>query len=266
MDSGSSPRNGPPLDIIIPVYNEGDNIGSLLKLLGEKVKTPFRALVCYDFDEDNTLPVLNNYKAYYDILKVKNQGEGVHGAVVTCFKKSKADCVIVFPADDMYNQAIIDEMYGKCKEGCDIVVASRFMKGGLMKGCPWIKSILVRTASLTLFWLSSIPVRDASNGFRLFSRRLLDSVHIESTQGFTYSLELLVKCRRLGWEIDEVPARWFERTKGKSRFRVVQWIPRYLKWYFYGLATTWLRKKPETVKIKRKLFNERAKKNSIFDC
>ena len=251
MNSRTMSQNCPYLDIIIPVYNEGDNITSVLNLLGEKVKTPFRVLICYDFDEDNTLPVLNSYKAHFEILKVKNQGKGVHKAIITGFERSYADCIIVFPADDTYNQQILDKMYKKFREGCDIVVASRFTKGGSMKGCPWLKSILVRTASFTLFWLSSIPVRDASNGFRLFSRRLLESVLIESNQGFTYSLELLVKCERLGWQIGEVPAQWFERLKGKSRFRVIQWVPRYLKWYFYGLSTKWLRRKPETVKVKK---------------
>ena len=82
------------------------------------------------------------------------------------------------------------------KNNADIVVASRFIKGGSMKGCPLLKSILVRTASFTLFKLSSIPVRDASNGFRLFSGRLLKKVQIEARLGFAYSLELLVKCNR----------------------------------------------------------------------
>ena len=64
-------------------------------------------------------------------------------------------------------------MYDKfLSEKADIVVASRFIKGGTMVGCPFLKAILVRTASTTLYLLSSIPVRDASNGFRLFSDRL----------------------------------------------------------------------------------------------
>ena len=72
-----------------------------------------------------------------------------------------------------------------------------------MKNCPLIKSILVRTASFTLYFLSSIPVRDASNGFRLFSRKLLKQIKIESKVGFAYSLELLVKCHRLKKNIVE---------------------------------------------------------------
>ena len=112
-----------------------------------------------------------------------------------------------------------------------------------MNGCPLIKSILVRSASFTLFFLSSIPVRDASNGFRLFSKNLLNKVIIESRLGFAYSLELLVKCNRLGLKIDEIPAKWEERTEGKSNFKIFKWLGNYLKWYFYGLETFWLGKK-----------------------
>ena len=89
-----------------------------------------------------------------------------------------------------------------------------------MKGCPLIKSILVRTASFTLYYLSSIPIKDASNGFRLFSRKLLNEVNIESKVGFAYSLELLAKCNRLNYKISEIPAQWEERSEGSSRFKL----------------------------------------------
>ena len=146
-------------------------------------------------------------------------------------------------------------MYLAFKKDNDVVVASRFIKGGSMKGCPFIKSILVRAASSTLFILSSIPVKDASNGFRLFSRRLLNSVNIESKVGFAYSLELLAKCNRLKFKIDEIPAQWEERSEGSSRFKIIKWLPEYLRWYFYGLSTTWLKKGPEDVKKKDINFN-----------
>ena len=67
------------------------------------------------------------------------------------------------------NGKIIDRMVEKYKEGYDIVAPSRFMKGGSMKNCPFIKSIIVRFASFTLYHLSSIPIEDASNGFRSVS-------------------------------------------------------------------------------------------------
>ena len=134
-------------------------------------------------------------------------------------------------------------MYKLYLNGADIVVASRFINGGSMKNCPLLKSIIVRLASSTLFFLSSIPVRDASNGFRLFSKKILNLIKIESRVGFAYSLELLVKCDRLKMKILEIPSQWEERSEGQSRFKVFKWLPQYFKWYIYGLTTTWLGKK-----------------------
>lgn len=231
------------LDIIVPVYNEGQNITGVLDSLNESVDTPFRMLVCYDHDEDNTLGVVKDYseKVKFPILLVKNQGRGAGEAVITGFRKSEAAAVIVLPADDDYNARIIDLMYEKFGEGSDIVSASRFLRGGCMKGCPLLKSVLVRTASFTLYWLAGIPSHDATNGFRLFSRRVLDQIDIESREGFTYSLELLVKAHRRGYRIEEVPAFWFERKEGKSRFRLGGWLPHYIRWYMYGIATRMMR-------------------------
>ncbi len=239
-------------DVIIPVYNEGKNIINVLEGLRTHVKTPFQILICYDRDDDDTLAALRSYHASFNIRLVKNRGHGAHGAVVTGFRASTAPAALVFPADDIHNAAIVDAMYRAFREGCDVVSASRFMKGGLMKGCPWLKALLVRASAFTLYRFARLPTRDASNGFRLFSRRLLDTIPIESSRGFTYSIELLVKCHRLGWKIGEVPVVWFERTCGTSRFRVVKWLPAYLRWYFYAFATTYLKYGPRSVvKIKK---------------
>lgn len=236
------------LDIVIPVFNEGDNILDVLSALRVSVATPFRVLVCYDHDSDNTLDALRKQReSKPEVVLVKNRGRGAHGAVVTGFSASDAPAVLVFPADDTYNAGIIDSMYRAFREGCDVVVASRFMPGGKMEGCPWLKGLMVRGSSFTLAYLARLPAHDASNGLRLFSRRLLDRVELESSQGFVYSIELLVKCHRLGWKIGEVPALWFQRTHGESRFRVGRWLPAYLRWYFYPFATTYLRRGAGTV-------------------
>ena len=85
----------------------------------------------------------------------------------------------------------------------------------------------------------------------MFSRRAVDRIAVESDRGFCYSIELLVKCHRLGWRIGEVPAQWIERRHGASRFQVVKWLPAYLRWYFYAFATTYLRRKPGTVRMRQ---------------
>jgi hypothetical protein len=84
----------------------------------------------------------------------------------------------------------------------------------------------------------------------MFSRRVIDRIEVESRQGFCYSIELLVKAHRLGWTVAEVPVTWIERQSGESRFRVLKWLPAYLRWYGYAFATTFLRRPPRTVTLK----------------
>ena len=239
------------LEIVIPIYNEGDKVIKLLHRFQNIIKTQNRIFLCYDTEKDNIFQYKNDLKKFkFEVVLVKNPSTGPCSAVKAGLYYGNSDCVIVYPADDLLNINIIDQMYVAFVNNNDVVVASRFMKGGSMKGCPLVKSILVRLSSSTLYFLSSIPVRDASNGFRLFSRRLLDSVNVESKVGFAYSLELLVKCNRLKLKIFEIPAQWEERSEGESRFMIFKWHPEYLRWYFYGLSTTWLKKSAYAVKKK----------------
>jgi glycosyltransferase involved in cell wall biosynthesis len=240
----------PRLDLIIPVYNEGANILATLGALAREVRTPTRVLICYDSEEDDTLPAVRNNPDAYTGLNVgfvRNPGRGAHDAVLAGFAASTAPIIVVYPADDDFNAGIIDRMAAMIAEGRDVVCASRFMPGGTMRGCPWLKAALVRTAAFTLHRLAALPTRDPTSGFRMFSRRVIDQIDIESDEGFCYSIELLVKAHRLGWRIGEVPALWFERKHGSSRFRVLKWLPAYLRWYRYAFATTFLGYAPNTV-------------------
>ena len=248
MNAAARPR----LDIVIPVYNEGANILQTLQSLKRAVKTPSRVLICYDREDDDTLPAIRDNRDKLGALVidfVRNRGKGAHGAVLSGFAAGEAPFAVVFPADDDYNAAILDPMVRLAETGCDIVCASRFMPGGSMVGCPWLKALFVRVGNFTLFHLGRLPTRDASNGFRLFSRRTVTAIPIESDRGFCYSIELLVKAHRLGWRIGEVPARWFERAHGTSRFQVLKWLPSYLRWYGYAFATTYLRRGPRDVAL-----------------
>jgi dolichol-phosphate mannosyltransferase len=243
----------PELDIVIPVYNEGRNIVATLAALKRSVTTPARVLICYDHAEDDTLPAIRaNAQAHAGLAVefVRNRGRGAHAAVMTGFAASTAPFVLMYPADDDTNAAMLDRMIALARAGCDIVCASRFMPGGAMVGCPLLKAALVRSANFTLRHVARVPTTDASNGFRMFSRRVVERIPVESEAGFCYSIELLVKAHRLGWRIAELPVRWFERRHGASRFQVIKWLPAYLRWYVYAFATTFLRRPPHTVTLK----------------
>ena len=238
------------LDIVVPVYNEGQNIHRALGAFQAHVRTAHRVLVMYDRDEDDTLTALRSHAAYpFEVKLVKNTGRGVFGAVTTGFSTATAAAILVWPADDDYNAARIDGMVEQLKSGCDIVAASRFMPGGRMVGCPWLKDVIVRSSAFVLHHVARVPTHDPSNGLRLFSRRVVRTIPLESDRGFTYSIELLVKAHRLRWPICEVPFEWHERTAGKSRFRVMQWLPAYFVWFRYAFATALLRRGPASVRL-----------------
>jgi len=209
-----------------------------------------RVLICYDNENDDTLAALQDYASHpLQLTLVHNRGRGVLEAILTGLAASTAPCVITFPADDDYNARRLNELIRRFQGGCDIVVASRFMAGGCMEGCPFLKAVLVRTAAFIAYYFGRVPTHDATNGLRLFSRRAVDWIPVESRVGFAYSMEFLVKAHRLGWSIAEVPFEWHQRKAGRSRFRVLAWLPQYLKWLFYALGTTWLGRGPVTVAL-----------------
>lgn len=238
------------LDIVVPVYNEGKNIIPLLEDVRRHVETPYRVLICYDFDEDDTLPAVAAYphKDAVEIKFVKNTGRGPNLAVVTGIHQSTAPFVLAYMADDDFNADVIDRMVERAKAGAVVVAGSRFVPGGFMDGCVWYKKLLTVTANKSMHLLGRSPIRDNTNGFKLFTRELLDLVELESTEGFTYGIELVAKAHRLGLRLDEMPAKWYERREGESRFQILPWIKPYLRWYFFTFATTWLKRGPETMK------------------
>ena len=93
----------------------------------------------------------------------------------------------------------------------------------------------------SLHFLAGVPVHDVTNSFKLYRKSFLAGNVIESTGGFELGLELTVKAFLQGEKIGEVPTSWEDRIAGKSNFKLLKWLPKYLKWYF--TAFTGKRKK-----------------------
>jgi dolichol-phosphate mannosyltransferase len=81
-----------------------------------------------------------------------------------------------------------------------------------------------------------LPTHDATNSFKLYRTARLRTLSLQSTHGFEISLEIIEKAWRAGWRIAEVPSRWIDRVAGKSNFKLLRWLPRYIKWYGYALV------------------------------
>jgi hypothetical protein len=129
-------------------------------------------------------------------------------------------------------------MVGLFEKGCQVVAGSRYMKGGRQVGGGFIKTTMTRLAGLSLHHLIGLPIHDATNSYRLYGRKLLESVEIESDGGFELGIELTVKAYLMGFRIGEVPTSWTDRTAGRSRFRLLGWLPKYFGWYWKALIGT----------------------------
>src|SRR5262249_12452622 len=150
----------PELDIVIPVYNEGRNIVAVLAALKRAGSTPARVLICYDHAGDDTPPAIPAHPPAHARPPrgvVRHSRPRVHGPVLAGFAASTAPFILMFPADDHVNAPMLDRMVALARGGCDIVCASRFMPGGAMIGCPWLKAVLVRSANFTLRHVARLP-------------------------------------------------------------------------------------------------------------
>ncbi len=230
------------LSMVMPVFKEGESVVPVIEALTTGVETPHEILVVYDFDEDPTVPVIARLSG--DIPTVRglrnDLGRGVLNAMKAGIAASAGEFVLITMSDGSDEPHIVDSMVALAAEGADVVAASRYMRGGRQIGGPPLKRLMSRTAGLTLHRFAGVPTHDPTNNFKLYSRRFLDSVTIESTAGFELALELTVKATLQGRRIAEVPTTWRDRTAGQSNFKLRKWLPHYLYWYRRAFVGRWL--------------------------
>ena len=227
------------LEIIIPVKNENKNITRVLDSFFYEVKTKFTVTICFDDYKDTTIPEIKKYdrRQQFKIKLLKNKYYGINGAVKTAFENSSSKVLLVYPADDFFNSNKIDQLNKLILSGYEIVCPSRFMKGGVMHGCPLLKSILTRSANFIFYYILRLPTHDSTNCFRIFSRKTIKTINFELQKAPTFGLQLLVKAHRKKYKITEIPVVWYERVIGKSNFKIIEWVWPYIKWLLYAINT-----------------------------
>lgn len=244
--------SSPLLTIVIPVYNEGANFPALWTELTSSIKTPFSATMVYDFDADNTVPVAQQIIARGETrLKLLRNayGRGVTGAIKTGLEAVDSGPVLVTMADLSDEMTQVDRMYQLYLQGFDLVCGSRYMKGGRLVGGPFLKQLMSRVSGLSLHYLRGVPTHDATNSFKLYDAAMVRDLKVESVAGFELGLELTSKAFLNGYRIAEIPTVWRDRTAGSSRFRILHWLPHYLKWYFHAFRPA--RKRDRSLSVRR---------------
>src|SRR5262245_51262045 len=230
------------ISLVVPAYNEAENIQLRLRDVARHVPEPREILILYACPAATTLPAIAAIEPPCPHVRLVHNtlGRGVLNALKAGFRASRGDVVVVMMADRSDEPKDVAAMARLVRDGADVVAGSRYVRGGRQEGGPLMKRTLSRLAGVSLHYLAGLPIRDATNNFRAYSRRVIEELPIEGEASFAVALELTLKAHWRGWRLAEVPTTWRDRTAGQSRFRLLAWMPHYLRWYFRALKRAWL--------------------------
>lgn len=227
------------MSIVIPVYNEGENVEPVLRRLFEVVDIEAEVLVVYDEANDTTIPALAKLQLEFRNLRpVQNTyGRGPANAIKFGIDQATAQVVVVTMADGCDDASQIAVLTRLVERGVVVACASRYAKTGQQVGGPLIKGLMSKVAGLSLYYGARVGTRDATNSFKAYSTKFVRAVKIESDKGFEIGIELVAKARRYRQPVAEIPTIWLDRSFGVSNFKIATWLPRYLKWYCYAFGS-----------------------------
>ncbi len=228
----------PRVSVVIPAYNEGSAIEDVLARLVEAVELPNEIVVVVDAADDSTVPYVEKYTAKNPQIRclINDVEPGPAQAIRYGIDRAVADVVVVTMADGCDDPQQIDQMVRLVERGVVIAAASRYSRGGQQVGGPFVKSTLSRLAGLSLWLLARVGTRDATNSFKAYNAEFVRTVGITPGAGFEIGIELVAKARRARLPVAEVPTIWLERTHGVSNFKVVSWLPHYLRWWRFAFG------------------------------
>jgi len=239
----------PNVSIIIPTYNERDNLPVLIKRIDNSLNSAgytYEVIVVDDSSPDGTAEIAKELSLTYPIKVIVREGKrGLSSAVLEGLNHSSSEFVVVMDADLQHPPEVIPSLLSKAlEEGCDIVIASRYIKGGSVGEWSLIRKMISKGATyLARLLLPRVRVvSDPMSGFFLFRKGLLDSVKLDP-KGFKILLEVLARTDYN--KVCEVPYVFSKRLKGESKLgtsEVINYLLQVLDlsphWIRFGIVGT----------------------------
>ncbi|MGH7390721.1 MAG: glycosyltransferase family 2 protein, partial [Candidatus Rokuibacteriota bacterium] len=240
-----TPRRG-AVYVMLPAFNEE---GSLPPLLG-RIKTAlegcdfgYHVVVVNDGSTDRTLEIARRHAETMPLTIVDHgRNRGLGEAMRSGFLESarlaeNGDAIVTMDADNTHAPELIPTMFGRIRDGFDLVVASRFVPGGRQIGLRAYRRLLSRCAGLVMRTLFPVAgVTDYSCGYRAYSARILKrglEIHgpdLVEEQGFSCFVDVLLKLRRMNVRACEVPlVLRYDFKAGASKMRIGRTIRRYIR-------------------------------------
>ncbi|WFO76169.1 polyprenol monophosphomannose synthase [Desulfurococcaceae archaeon MEX13E-LK6-19] len=208
------------VSIIIPTYNERENVKELIPLIASIANNngiKYEIIVVDDDSPDKTWEVAKEYEDKYNVKVFVRRGErGLSSAIIYGAKNASCPCVVVMDADFQHPPEKIPDIVDLLNKGCDVVVASRYTKGGGVEG--WSKLRYIESKVATIIARIFLPpvrkISDPMSGFFGARRELLLNPDIRP-MGYKILIEVIVKNPSV--KVCETPYVFRSRRKGKSK-------------------------------------------------
>ena len=209
--------------VIIPTYNEIENIGRLLKVL-QRLYPELGILVIDDNSPDGTADVVKGLKEGMTRLSLMERAEkqGLCSAYIAGFRwamERHYQYVFEMDSDFSHSPDELPVLLRAAVSGADLVVGSRYIGGIRVMNWPFRRLLISYLGGIYIRLMTGIPLRDSTGGFKCFSRRALSRLDLERviSRGYVFQLELNYKIWRLGLVLSEVPVTFYERKRGISK-------------------------------------------------
>lgn len=217
--------------IIIPTFNEVENLARILEQIFNSPLIPhpsqLNVLVVDDNSPDGTGELAEKLRSKYPHLEVLHRPRkaGLGKAYLAGFSyvlSKGADLVVEMDADGSHQIAdlrrLIDTLINA--DDVDVVVGSRYTKGGSVD-YPWHRVLVSKLANSFANFILRLGLRDATSGFKVYRREVVKLFLKDdfSSSGYSFQVETLLRAKRAGFKIKEVPITFIDRKRGKSKMR-----------------------------------------------
>lgn len=205
------------LSVIIPTYNEAENIGELLRTIQRNLNyydISWEILVVDDNSPDGTKDIVQSFEAENIRILVRLNDKGLSQSVVHGFKNANSDICVVMDADFSHPPQQIYKLYKEIKENnADISIGCRYMPGGNIKGWGLDRTIISWGAT-ALARILFPCIRDPGSGFFAIRKQILDGADLRPS-GYKILIEILGKCKYE--KVIEIPFKFINRKSGSSK-------------------------------------------------
>lgn len=210
--------------MIIPTYNEADNILKIIPLILENSDqdNEYNILVVDDNSPDGTAKLVEDLNNNHVNILKREKKLGLGTAYVAGFRyaiKEKYDCVFEMDADFSHDPKYLKGFIEKIDEGYDLVIGSRYIDGISVLNWPLRRLILSYLASVYTRAVTGLKVMDTTAGFMCYKVDSLKQIDLDNVRsnGYSFQIEMKFKMYKKGFKIIEVPILFIDRREGESK-------------------------------------------------